>query len=167
MKVVIADTSPINYLILIDCVDILRQLYTRIVIPDDVFSELTAVGAPPLVAAWIRTQPTWIEVRSVSVGEPLRLVASESDLDAGEVAAIQIALAEHDSLLLIDEVAGRTVASRLGVANTGTLGVLLAGAQEGMIDLKSSLARLQRTNFRISQTLIDKLLAEEGSPHAT
>ncbi len=48
------------------------------------------------------------------------------------MAAIQIALAEHDSLLLIDEAAGRFVASRLGVANTGTLGVILAGARDGL-----------------------------------
>lgn len=160
MKVVVADTSPINYLVLIDCVDILRRLYTRIVIPEEVFSELTDVGAPPQVAAWIRTQPPWIEVRSVPIDGSLLLEASESELDAGEVAAIQLALAEHDSLLLIDEAAGRAVASRLGVANTGTLGVLLAGTREGMVDLKASLDRLQRTNFRISQALVDKLLTE-------
>jgi predicted nucleic acid-binding protein len=159
MKVV-ADTSPINYLVLVDCVDVLRQLYTRIVIPDEVFKELIAAGAPPRVAAWIRTQPAWIEVRAAPVGDPFRLQAAEPDLDAGEVAAIQLALAEHDSLLLIDEAAGRAVASRLGVANTGTLGVLLAGAQEGMIDLKASFDRLQRTNFRNGRVLIDKLLAE-------
>lgn len=160
MKVVVADTSPLNYLLLIDCIDILRYLYTRIVIPEEVFRELTALGAPSQVAAWIRTQPAWVDVRSVPVGDPLRLEVSESGLGAGEVAAIQLALAERNSLLLIDEAAGRTVASRLGVANTGTLGVLLAGAREGMIDLKASLASLQRTNFRISQALVDKLLAE-------
>jgi len=96
------------------------------VIPGEVFSELTAPGAPPKVAAWIRTPPGWIEVPSVCIGPNLFREASESDLDAGEVAAIQIALAEDDSLSLIDEAAGRVVASRLGVANTGTLGVLNA-----------------------------------------
>ena len=42
MKVVVADTSPINYLVLIDCVNVLQRLYARIVIPQEVFSELTA-----------------------------------------------------------------------------------------------------------------------------
>ena len=82
-------------------------------------------------------------------------------MDAGEIAAISVALGESDSLLLIDESAGRMVASRLGVANTGTLGVLLAAAREGMLDFGEVLDKLRRTNFRISQTLIDKLLAEE------
>ncbi len=121
--------------------------------------ELTAAGAPRQVAAWFRSRPAWIEVRSAAACAPFPRATNEPDLDAGEIAAIQLALAEHDSLLLIDEAAGRAMASRLGVANTGTLGVLLAGAREGLIDLKVSLARLQRTNFRISRTLIDQLLA--------
>ena len=68
MKVVVADTSPISYLILIDYIDLLGSLYSRIVIPDAVFNELTAVGAPPQVAAWIRSRPDWIEVRSAPFG---------------------------------------------------------------------------------------------------
>lgn len=90
----------------------------------------------------------------------MRLEAGEPDLDPGEIAAIHLAMAEFDSLLLIDEAAGRAVASRLAVANTGTLGVLLAAAREGLIDLRVSLDSLQRTNFRISQALIEKLLVE-------
>jgi predicted nucleic acid-binding protein len=42
--VVVADASPINYLILIECIDVLRVLYGRVVIPVEVFSELTADG---------------------------------------------------------------------------------------------------------------------------
>lgn len=106
-----------------------------------------------------------MEVRSAPTAAPLQLPANEADLDAGELAAIRLALSEHDSLLLIDEAAGRTVASRLGVANTGTLGiqtlgVLSAGSREGLVDLKVSLQGLQSTNFRINQSLIDKLLAD-------
>jgi predicted nucleic acid-binding protein len=35
MKVVIADTSAVNYLVLIDTIEILPRLYRRIVIPDE------------------------------------------------------------------------------------------------------------------------------------
>ena len=114
------------------------------------------------MAAWIRSLPGWIEVRDVSISLLLSREASESNLDAGEVAAIQLALVEQGSLLLIDEAAGRVVAARLGVANTGTLGVLLAAAREGLIDLKAKLEKLQQTNFRISRAVIEKLLAQAG-----
>ncbi len=40
MSVVVADTSPINYLVLIDCIDVLRQLYGTVLIPFEVLSEL-------------------------------------------------------------------------------------------------------------------------------
>jgi predicted nucleic acid-binding protein len=160
MKVVVADTSPINYLVLIDCVDLLRELYKRIVIPKLVLDELSAPGAPPRVASWIQSRPDWVEVWAVPESASFLAGINESALDEGEAAAIRLALSEPDSLLLIDESAGRSVATRLGVANTGTLGVLLAAAKEGLIDLRTSLTQLQQTNFRMSKPLIDALLAQ-------
>jgi len=47
--VVVADTSPINYLVLIDHIGILPRLYTRVLIPPAVFNELTHPVAPSLV----------------------------------------------------------------------------------------------------------------------
>ncbi|MBL8211246.1 MAG: DUF3368 domain-containing protein [Bryobacterales bacterium] len=167
MKVVVADTSPLNYLILIDCVELLRDLYTRIVIPTVVLDELSAVGAPPQVIHWVWSRPAWVEVRSAPGGGCFPNEIDASALDAGEAAAIRLALSEPDSLLLIDETAGRSVATRLGVANTGTLGVLLAGAKEGLIDLRSSLTRLQQTNFRISKGLVDAILVQAQQPNGS
>jgi predicted nucleic acid-binding protein len=160
MKVVAADTSPVNYLILIDCIDLLQRLYVRILIPVEVLNELAATGAPPEVAAWLRNRPAWLEVRTTPVDPSVQFTTVETELDAGELAAIRLALSEPESLLLIDEATGRSVASQLGVANTGTLGVLLAGAKEGLVDLPAALDRLQKTNFRISQALINKILSD-------
>lgn len=44
MKVVVADTSPLNYLVLIGQVDVLSQLYGEVLIPDIVAQELCAAG---------------------------------------------------------------------------------------------------------------------------
>ncbi len=81
MKVVIADTSPINYLILINCVDLLRELYAHIIIPSEVFEELTSAGAPPEVAAWVRSRPEWVEVRLSSIVSRVPLALIEADLE--------------------------------------------------------------------------------------
>ncbi len=152
--VVVADTSPINYLVLIECVEVLRILYGRVVIPVEVFDELTAEGAPAAVEAWIRDRSDWIEVREVPRGAGPRIAAN---LDAGEEAAIRLALIERDSLLLIDESTGRRVADSLGVPNTGTLGVLLEAASAGLVNLRVALEKLRGTNFRVSQSLFEKL----------
>lgn len=158
MRVVVADTSPVNYLILVDCIDLLHRLYRRIIVPTEVYEELTSAGAPATVSGWIRNRPDWIEVRSRPVESSVRAAHSEAHLDAGERAAIQLAQTKNDALLLIDEAAGRSAASQLGIPNTGTLGILREGAKTGLVDLETSLARLLKTNFRISQSLIDQLL---------
>jgi predicted nucleic acid-binding protein len=44
MTVVVADTSPINYLILIGEIGVLQQLYHRVFIREEVFSELRDTG---------------------------------------------------------------------------------------------------------------------------
>jgi len=83
------------------------------------------------------------------------------DLDAGEGSAIALAELETEVLLLIDESAGRLEASRRGIPNTGTLGVLRAAAIEHLVDLPSALDRLLATNFRVSKGLVGDLLAED------
>lgn len=44
MSVIISNTTPINYLILIDQIAVLPHLYTRVIIPQAVFGELQAEG---------------------------------------------------------------------------------------------------------------------------
>jgi predicted nucleic acid-binding protein len=124
MKVVIADTSPLNYLILMGVVDVLPRLYHQVLIPGEVVSELAEPGAPPVVVEWARHLPAWVEIRATPVSsEPL------DRLDAGERAAILLAEAQQSPvLLLIDDAEGRAEAERRRIPVTGTLGVLRAAA---------------------------------------
>ena len=62
--VIVADTSPINYLVLIDHIGILPRLYTRVLIPPAVFDELTHPAAPSPVREWTERHPIWLEVIS-------------------------------------------------------------------------------------------------------
>ncbi len=86
MTVVVADTSPINYLILIGEIGVLQQLFQRVVIPEEVFSELMDTGAPPEVRGWATQHPDWIEIRKSPSWD-----ATLTDLDAGEASAIALA----------------------------------------------------------------------------
>ena len=159
MTVVVADTSPLNYLILIEAIDLLPRLYGGIVIPVEVLNELTDGGAPRPVSEWAMKLPECVEVRSVqSVNDP-----ALSPLDLGERCAILLAQSEAEVLLLIDEAAGRREASRRGIPNTGTVGVLRAASIARLVDLPSALARLVATNFRVSRSLLDELIAEDAA----
>lgn len=158
MTVVVADTSPLNHLALIEMIDVLPRLYGTVVVPQEVLSELTTPVAPRGVREWARTLPNWIEVRSVPVSDDPAL----SNPDPGERSAIALAQSETGALLLIDEAAGRREASRRGISNTGTLGILHAAALAELIDLPSALGRLLATNFRVSISLAHDLLAEDA-----
>jgi len=157
MRVVIADSSPLNYLTLIGSVEVLRQLYDTVVAPQQVILELTAPDAPQMVREWASVLPEWVDVRTTVISDP-----TLRHLDPGERAAIALAESEPGSLLLIDDAAGRMEASRRGILNTGTLGVLRAAALKEFVDLPTVLARLLETNFRVSAPLVSELLAEDA-----
>ena len=61
---IVADTSPVNYRVLIDQIGILPRLYTRVLIPPAVFDELTHPAAPINVREWTERHPVWLEVMS-------------------------------------------------------------------------------------------------------
>jgi predicted nucleic acid-binding protein len=159
VTVVVADTSPLSYLAVIGNIGILRRMYGKVSIPSEVLAELAGSGAPVEVTEWIRARPEWLEIRAVR-GEQKDLALRQ--LDPGERAAILLAQEESDVLLLIDDAAGRAEANRRNIPNTGTLGVLRAAAVLQLLDLPVALARLAATNFRVSQSLIDDLLADDS-----
>jgi predicted nucleic acid-binding protein len=61
--IVVADTTPLNYLILIGEIELLSALYERILIPREVHQELQRIKSPPPVRAWAACLPAWCEVR--------------------------------------------------------------------------------------------------------
>jgi len=60
--IVIADTTPLHYLVLLNHADILRELYGRVIIPEAVFGELQVDRTPATVKQWIASCPDWLEV---------------------------------------------------------------------------------------------------------
>jgi len=152
--IVVSDTSPLNYLVLLGQVDVLRPLYGRVVIPDVVLNELSHVRTPAPVLEWTRRLPTWVEVRSVTA-----VAGADPRLDAGELAAIQLALDLRADLVLIDDQPARVEAERLGLFVSGTLGVLVAAATHGLLEIEAVISQLQETNFRLSQSLAERAIA--------
>lgn len=151
MRLVIADTGPINYLIQIGHVELLSYLFERVVLPSAVHAELSDSRAPLSVRRWIAAVPAWLEIHHTT-GLP------QSGLHAGETAAIVLAKSLHADLLLIDGRAGVRRAKQEGLRVTGTLGVLDLAAQRGLLDLRSAFTHLRSTNFRCPEEVMQMLL---------
>jgi predicted nucleic acid-binding protein len=140
--IVVSDTSPLNYLLLVNQIDLLPRLYGKVIIPNAVYAELLSPGAPQVVTEWVLSLPGWVEVHTAST---LDLTLH---LGAGESEAITLALALKADVLLMDERKGRREAVARGLAVTGTLNILDAAAERGMIDLQEIISRLMQTSFR-------------------
>jgi predicted nucleic acid-binding protein len=154
MTIVVSDTSPLNYLVLIDQADILPALYGRVLIPQAVFTELKKPETPEKVRAWLATTPAWIEVSQIT-GAP---DASLSGLDEGEREAITLALEIGADALLIDEDKGRKKARALGVQVLGALRILYDASTLDLCDLEDAFNRLRQTNFRADEKLYQRFL---------
>jgi predicted nucleic acid-binding protein len=85
--IVVSDTSPICYLLLINRVDILQTLYGVVVIPQAVANELSASEAPSVVRNWIAYPPSWLQIQLIETPHSAEL----STLDPGEREAILLA----------------------------------------------------------------------------
>ncbi len=158
MPLVVADTGPLNYLVLIGASDVLPQLFDKVVVPEAVCAELRHRAAPAPVRAWATQPPVWIDERPVpafAYGDPALRA-----LDDGERAALALAGITGADLVLMDDRAGVAIARARGFAVIGTLGVLDLAARRGLIDLGDAFARLKATNFRFRPEIMDALLAQ-------
>jgi predicted nucleic acid-binding protein len=152
--IVVSDTSPLCYLLLIDLIDLLPQLYGRVIIPQTVQNELAASKSPTVVQNWIAQPPSWLEVQAIANLPDLML----DELDLGEQEAILLAEELRADLILFDDRVARQVASQRGLEIVGVLGILVKAAQRDMVDFPTAIARLQQTTFRASASLIQSLL---------
>ena len=151
---VISNTSPLNYLILIGQIEVLPDLYGQVQIPPAVYEELKAPETPDVVRAWIAHLPGWIEI-SAQVVTPEN---SLGHLHAGEREAITLAQQIRADALIIDERRGREEAERRGLRVIGTLGVLAAAHEQGLIELSEAIDQLRKTTFHASPKLLADIL---------
>ena len=154
--IVVADAGPLHYLVILGESELLRALYGRVAMPAAVAAELSAVKAPAAVRDWMANPPTWVEVLPIA---DEHLVGIAPDLDAGERAAIALAVKLGADLLLIDETRGRAEAKRRQLRITGTLGVLRAAAERGAIDVPQVLDQLRATSFYVDEDFLTAAFA--------
>lgn len=159
MPEAICDTSPLQYLHQLGLLDLLPQLYGRVIVPRTVAREL-ATGRALGVNVPDVTSLRWVEIRDL---EPDATLAKEDVLGPGERDASSLAFAAKDALLLVDDGIARQFARRRGLRFTGTLGVLLRAKSTGLIPLiRPHIDALRTAGFRLTPLVEAIVLREAG-----
>jgi predicted nucleic acid-binding protein len=157
---IVADTSPLNYLVLIHQINLLPDLYRRVLIPESVLKELSAIETPQLVRNWATNLPEWIEVLPATPIDDDSLTR----LHAGERDAISLALTVHANAVLMDERRGRQEAENRDLKPIGTLGVLVAAHNRRLVDLRATIDALRQTRFHASPKLLASIVDRSLPP---
>lgn len=163
MKVV-SDASPLIALARIDCLQLLPNLFGRVVIPTEVYAEVAVAGAGLPGASQI-AEASWIEIVSVIDSAALEEARQRTGLGAGEVGAIILAKEVAAGLTLIDERRARRYAKDRGLEVIGCVGILETLHRRGhLVDLRDAFARLLDHEFRINRRALNESLLRQQLP---
>lgn len=160
-RLVIANTTPLINFAEIGRLELLRQLFSELVVPTAVVVELQAKDWLFPKAA-VAIQAPFVRIRD-PVDRALA-TALNRGLHAGEAECIALAMEQPASLLLLDDVAARAVAEHHGVRFTGTVGCLRLAKQLGLIPTLGPLLDELRTKARfwLTRELSERVLRDCG-----
>jgi predicted nucleic acid-binding protein len=125
---IVVNSGPLISLARIEHLDLLPRLFGEILVPGAVFTEVTRDLSLPGAAAV--QEADWLIVCDVADRSAVDRLSFW--LDAGESEVVVLAQ-EHGVTAAIDERRARNLAAALGVAQTGTVGILLAAKRAGLI----------------------------------
>lgn len=154
MRVVVADTRPLHYFVLIGHINLLPALLQNVTAPDSVHAELLHPAAPDSVRTWAADPPAWLRFKPASPPTGAR----PGSLDQGEADVIDLAMSLHAELVLMDDRAGVAATRAIGLTVVGTLGILDLAASRGLVEITDAVARLKDTSFRYRSGLLDALV---------
>lgn len=157
-KIVIADAGPLIAIARLHQLDLLPQIFGRVLVTDIVFTE--CAGRPDFPESTI--------IRKAVGQKHLELCASPDfsaytqKIDAGEASAIALAI-DFGCGVIMDDKAGRRMATNASVPVIGTVGVLVLAKRKSLVPLvRPSLERLVSSGYFLSDEIISAALQAAG-----
>lgn len=157
---VISDTTPIISLLKAEKLELLQKLFEEVSVPNAVYRELTENQLYAEEAKQI-VNCSFICRETVENEKAVDILRNVTGLDAGESEAIVLVDEKKAQLLLMDEHKGRQVAKKMGIAITGTVGILIQAYDENLLskeEVHNCLERMRESNIRISDALYNMTL---------
>ncbi len=157
---IVSNATPLSELAKIGHLALLREVYGWVLVPEEVFAEVTA-GTHPAVEEVQAAE--WIEVRPVTDPGQVEALCFATGLGAGECAAIVLCEEIGDTKILLDDRLARREAEARGLHVIGTVATLLSAKRLGLIStVKGPLDALIAHGARIGRPLYRDALAVAG-----
>ena len=155
---IVADSCPLISCARAHKLMLIRDVYSKIVIPPSVYREIATEGVGRPGAEEIEAAISiWVDVREPE--DKCLVVNLRQRLGSGESEAIAL-VKELGGYLLIDERRGINEARKLGMRIKSTLLMLVEAKERGYISsVKVELDELIDSGFRCSDVLYHKVLA--------
>ena len=157
MAIVISDAGPLIALARIDHLSILRKLFSQIQIPVAVYNECLAKEGIDSQRIKQAIDAGWIQIVTVVIKQSFPV-----SLGKGEIEAIQLALEDKQSLLIMDDRLARRQAMALELNYIGIVRVLYLAEQKLPINNAEMLIQqMADTGYRVSIQLFNALKSED------
>ena len=151
MALVIADAGPIIALAKIQQLQLLRNLFTEVTVPNAVWLEKQAKDKQDGQLIRDARESDWLRVVSIDITQHF-----PKSLHDGENEALQLACNEPNTLLILDDQLARREAARLGLQFIGTVKLLSLAQQRGLIDdAKVCIEAMQKVGYRVSAKFLN------------
>ena len=160
-KTVIVNSTPIIALSSIDSLNLLKEIYGAVIIPNAVKLEI-GVKSKSKAQNQLVMSSDWVQSKEIQNIAQKRTFKTQ--LHDGEVEVMILGQELNADLLVIDDYMAREYAKYLGFNVVGTLGILLSAKSKGLVDkVKPLLDKLIVNGIYISTRLYSDIMriAEE------
>jgi predicted nucleic acid-binding protein len=159
----VSNAGPIIALNAIDHLEILKSIFTEIIVPEPVHNNEIMQGGKDFTGLASYRKATWIKV--VPLAEPIEPLIGTL-LDKGEASVIQLAREKGVDFVLIDERKARKIARKIyGIHVIGSARIIVEAKHRGLIsNVREALEGMRSAGYWIHDDIMKKALeqAEEG-----
>ncbi len=165
----VSDTSPLIWLAKVGKINLLKDLFKEVFIPEEVYAEAVEKGLQHGFSDAITIKECvnqgWMKLAKLDPKDHSlvqRISEHAFEIHLGEAQAIVLSR-EMGMLLLMDESAGRAFAEAWGLKVKGTIYVIISALRTGLIDkaeAKETVLMMVSKGFRLEPNLLARLIRE-------
>ena len=158
--IVVSNSTILIGLAKIGKLDLLRKIFSKVYIPEEVFKEVAERGKKK-PGSQVISKAGWIEIKPIN--EKTQVNFLMAFLEKGEAEVLALAKEINADLILLDEEKARKSAVIAGFEVMGLLGLLIVAKNLGLLkEIRSSIQELKRKRFRISDKILVEALRKVG-----